>query len=155
MKFVNPVRYFAILIAFICVSNLSIAQTKSIDDLFNKTWYILAMKCPGGIQTGSGIQKDIYMQYYFSIELKPEMYNSYTYGTYTKIMNDESPNPETHGDYKFEKVENGLPTITLIPKDGGEKQVFSVKLLDGNHLTLVRISESDNSRCRVHYAFAP
>jgi hypothetical protein len=124
----------------------------NLDQLVNKKWYILAMKCPGGVEVPN--QKSTFMQYYFSLELKPAVYNNFTSGSYIKFNTDEDTNPRQEGNYKIFMDDLGRTLMTLTPKHG-KQVVYSIKVVDENYLTLIRISESDEDRCRIHYAIAP
>lgn len=124
----------------------------NLDQLVNKKWYILAMKCPGGVEVRN--QKSTFMQYYFSLELKPSIYNNFTTGSYIKFTTDEDTNPKQDGVYKIFMDELGRTLLTLAPKHG-KPTIYTIKVVDENYLTLIRISDSDEDRCRIHYAIAP
>lgn len=124
----------------------------NLDRLVNKKWYILAMKCPGGVEIPNS--KGMFMQYYFSLELQPARYNNFTTGTYTKFTTDEDTNPKQEGKYKIYMDDIDRTILMLTPLQG-KPTLYSIKVVDENYLTLIRISESDEDRCRIHYAIAP
>ena len=124
----------------------------NLDQLVNKKWYILAMKCPGGVEVPN--QKSTFMQYYFSLELKPSLYNNFTSGSYIKFTTDADTNPKQEGAYKIAMDEMGRTIMTLNPKHG-KPVIYTIKVVDENYLTLIRISDSDEDKCRIHYAVAP
>ena len=143
----------ALVMILLSISYQSYAiEPVNLDQLVNKKWYILAMKCPGGVEIPN--HKSTFMHYYFSLELKPAIYNNLTNGTYIKISTDEDTNPRQEGKYKIYMDDLGRTILTLSPKSG-KPILYSIKVVDENYLTLIRISESNEDRCRVHYAIAP
>lgn len=142
--------------SIVSASFFSFAQKASgnIDDLVNRTWYILAMKCPGEVKYGGGTNHDKYMRYYFSLELKPNVAGNLHYGSYTRVATDMDTDPRQTGKYSITTDESGLPILTLTNSKNQATQ-YSFKVLDENHLTLSRLSESKDDKCNVHYAIAP
>lgn len=130
------------------------ASNATISQFVNKTWYILAMKCQDEVKAGGGKGKDKYMQYYFSLMLKPANPNNLAYGTYSKMSTDMDTNPNQEGKYAIRNDETGHPVLTLTNMKNQSTE-YSFKVLDENHLTLYRLSESNEDRCRTHYAIAP
>jgi len=147
-------RWFYVFLAAVLLLpvHLKAVDPVSLDKLVNKKWYILAMKCPGGVEIPNA--KSTFMQYYFSLELKPVRYNNFTTGTYVKFTTDEDTNPRQEGNYKIYMDDIGRTLLSLSPLQG-KPSVYTIKVVDENYLTLIRISDSDEDRCRIHYAIAP
>lgn len=148
-------RRWIYVLVFIILSipgQLKAIEPVNLDQLVNKKWYILAMKCPGGVEIPN--PKSTFMQYYFSLELKPAVYNNFTIGGYVKITTDEDTDPRQEGHYKIYMDDIGRTVLTLSPVRG-KPVSYTIKVVDENYLTLIRISESDEDRCRIHYAISP
>lgn len=152
MSFSQRWVYALIVIILLVPARLMAIDPINLDHLVNKKWYILAMKCPGGVEIPNA--KSTFMQYYFSLELRPARYNNFTTGSYTKVTTDEDTNPKQEGNYKIYMDDIGRTVLTLTPKPG-KPVTYTIKVVDENYLTLIRISESDEDRCRIHYAIAP
>lgn len=138
-------------IVFIMLTPTSKAQTiGNKNDLLNKTWRIMAMKCPEELSNAN--DPDQYVHYYGTLRLTPTNVQTANYGTYVRITRDRSDNPVEKGTYSLITDEFGGTRLILKSK-GNEDVTYRVELVYPNHLTLVNMG--DNAKCKFTYAIAP
>ncbi len=120
-------------------------------DMVNKTWRIVAIKCPDEYRNTS--EEDQFVKYYQSLKLTPSPgYGGNNYGTYVRIHRDVRDNPRESGTYQFNAAQDGATLLTLKPRKGNATE-YRIEFLHPNYLTLVNTSQSE--KCKISYAVAP
>jgi hypothetical protein len=140
-------------LVFILVLPAGIAQTiGNRADLVNKTWRIMAMKCPDALSNAG--DPDQYVHYYGTLTLTPAAGNaqSVNYGTYVRVNRDASDNPVEKGTYSLVTDEMNGTKLVLKPKKGNE-MTYRVETVLPNHLTLINLGE--DVKCKFTYAIVP
>ncbi len=117
-------------------------------ELFDKTWYFVAMKCPDKI--GS---EEHYIHWFSTLQLTVSNSNNVNYGTYEKTYRDMRDNPRETGTYTLTNDEVGNVILTLKKSKKGTTAKYLVPMVETHHLTLIRTD--DNEKCNVTYAVAP
>lgn len=118
--------------------------------IVNKTWHIIAMKCPE--QYVDSNNADQYIHYYSTIKLAPVVYNNVDYGTYTRIYRDSRDNPREFGKYSLVTDVDGS-TRMILKSGSGTTTEYRVEVVSDHYLTLYNLGDVD--KCRVSYAVAP
>jgi hypothetical protein len=120
-------------------------------DMVNKTWRIMAIKCPEQYTTAN--EDDQFIKYYQSLKLTPSPgYGGNNYGTYVRIHRDARDNPREAGTYQFNAAQDGATLLTLKPRKGQQVE-YRIAFSNPNYLTLVNTNQ--NEKCKVSYAVAP
>jgi hypothetical protein len=117
-------------------------------ELLDKTWYIVATKCPDKIGAESH-----YIHDYGTLELSASNVNNINYGTYVRYNRDLSDNPVEKGKYSLTTDDVGNLVLTLKKNKSDETSKYMVPMVETNHLTLIRTDGGD--KCNIFYLIAP
>ena len=118
-------------------------------DLVDKNWYFVAMKCPDELNNGTDGQ---FIHYYSSLKLSPTNGTNINYGTYLRHYNDMRDNPQEMGTYSITTDEVGNLLLTLKKTKSNTSVQYIVPMVETNHMTLIRNDE--NEKCKVIYAIS-
>lgn len=119
-------------------------------ELLDKTWYFVAMKCPDKVDNGT---EGHYIRYTYNIMMKASNVNNINYGTYVKNYHDQRDNPTERGTYSMTTDDVGNLVLTIKKSKSGETSVYTVPMVEANHLTLIRADGKE--KCNIFYAVAP
>lgn len=145
--------YKRILIVFLLAMPVLVSAQSmgSRADIVNKTWRIMAIKCPD--QYRNADEEDQYIKYYQSLRLTPaQSYGGNNYGTYVRIHHDSRDNPRETGTYQFNAAQDGSTILTLTPRKGNPIE-YRIEFAHPNYLTLINMSQAE--KCKISYAIAP
>ncbi len=117
-------------------------------ELFDKNWCFVGMKCPDKI--GSESQ---FINWFSTLQLTVSNSNNVNYGTYVRTYRDMRDNPRETGTYSLTNDEVGNVILTLRKAKKGNIAKYLVSMVEANHLTLIRLDETE--KCNVTYAIAP
>jgi len=118
-------------------------------DLLDKVWYFVAMKCPDELNNGTDGQ---FIHYYSSLKLTASNGTNLNYGTYVRHYNDMRDNQQELGVYSITTDEVGNLLLTLKKAKSNTSVQYLVPMVETNHLTLIRNDESE--KCKVIYAIS-
>ena len=119
--------------------------------LVNKTWRIVAMKCPEALNNAAN--PDEFVHYYYTLSLKPSNAQNMNYGDYVKISRDVSDNPVERGTYAVTSDEVNGVRIIFKPNNSKTTKEYRVETILANYLTLINLT--DNDKCKIAYAICP
>ena len=117
-------------------------------ELLDKTWYIVATKCPDKIGAEAH-----YIHNYGTLKMSPSNANNINYGTYVRFNRDMSDNPNESGKYSLTTDDVGNLVLTLRKNKSDITAKYIVPMVEANHLTLIRTDEGE--KCNISYAIAP
>lgn len=118
------------------------------NELFDKTWYFVGMKCPDKIGSEAS-----YIKWFSSLVLTASNANNINYGTYIRTYNDMRDNPRETGTYSLTNDEVGNVMLTLRKDKKGTTAKYLIPMVETHHLTLIRLDEEE--KCNTTYAIAP
>lgn len=128
------------------------AQSGKLGDIYNRLWFIIAMKCPDEDMSRVN-QSDEFASYYFTLRWEPTNLNSAEQGRFEKVWRDIIEGQREEGHYVL--TARSLNEGRLVLDTGhGTKKEYIIRMADQNHLTLTLVTNDPTERCRVFYAVA-
>ena len=142
-----------IIILFLFLQPASaIAQSGKLGDIYNRLWFIIAMKCPGE-DVRRDTPLDEFASYYFTMRWEPTNLNSAEQGKYEKVWRDIVEGQREEGNYVLNA--RSLSEGRLVLDTGyGMKKEYIIRMSDQNHLTMTLVTNDPTERCKVFYAVA-
>ena len=153
MDMVNNICKALLTFIVLAVPAALFAQSGNTAMLMNKTWRIIAMKCPSGVTTADN-NDDQYVHYYGSLNLQPETATNTSHGNYVFIHRDQRDNPREWGSYTIVYDDGMGPRLMLMPKNKSYKPAtYRLDPVNDHYLTIMSMNDAD--KCKVSYAVAP
>jgi hypothetical protein len=119
-------------------------------ELLDKTWHIVAMKCPEKVNSNNDGH---YIHYMSSLKMVASNVNNINYGTYQKTYMDVRDNPNEKGTYAINTDDVGNVVLTLKKSRTGTTAKYIVSMVETNHVTFIRTDDGD--KCNISYGVAP